>query len=391
MPVTKRKNKLYALALPMIGRRCHWQKLQTSGNADPKVETAIENILKRHHVTGACVQIVRSASAAETFYTGHAALYPRRPVQPNTVFRTASIAKAVCALLVMRLQTLGKLSVQEDISDFWHQTIRNPHHPDVPIPLGSLLSHSSGLQDSPLYFRSFQENIAADALLHDSASYLETKPYEYFRYSNFGAGLIASLLEARLKTSFEELIQRELFEPLGVTATFDLSKTVESRTASSYRVLPPKRTAAFDAVERRKTAEPIDAPNPQRHFLLASGNLFITAGEMARLCMLVMHDGKHNGHVFLDKKSISNLLTPVGCGADRWPGMRHGMGLFTLEDASVSSRKLYGHQGFAYGAVNGVFFDDQGNGFVSLNNGASEQRIGRLSVLNRDLIQVLLP
>ena len=52
---------------------------------------------------------------------------------------------------------------------------------------------------------------------------------------------------------------------------------------------------------------------------------------------------------------------------------------------------LHGHQGFAYGAVNGFFFDDKGNGFVSFNSGASEQRIGRLSLLNRDLIRVLLP
>ena len=67
-------------------------------------------------------------------------------------------------------------------------------------------------------------------------------------------------------------------------------------------------------------------------------------------------------------------------------GLRHGMGLFTLEDQSVSPRRLYGHQGFAYGAVNGVFFDGEGNGFVSFNSGASEQRVGRLSCLNRDLI-----
>ena len=47
---------------------------------------------------------------------------------------------------------------------------------------------------------------------------------------------------------------------------------------------------------------------------------------------------------------------------------------------------LWGHQGFAYGAVNGVFFDKQGNGFASLNSGASEQRCGHLALVNRDLI-----
>jgi hypothetical protein len=67
------------------------------------------------------------------------------------------------------------------------------------------------------------------------------------------------------------------------------------------------------------------------------------------------------------------------------------MGLFLLEDKSVTARRLHGHQGFAYGAVNGFFFDDDGNGFVSFNSGASEARTGRLSCLNKDLIRVFLP
>ncbi|MBN1778141.1 MAG: beta-lactamase family protein [Clostridiales bacterium] len=391
MPVTKRKNYLYSIALPLFGRRCRWKHVNVDGAGNPGTKKAVEHIFKKHHVTGGCVQLIRGGQAAELYYAGNAALRPRRSVRPDTVFRTASIAKAVCALLVMRLQTIGKLSVEEDVSAFWHEKIRNPHHPGVPIPLGSLLSHSSGFRDTPKYFRSFREDITADELLRDGESYLETLPFECFLYSNFGAGLIASLLEARFQVSIEELIQRELFQPLGVEATFDILKTDINRVASGYRVLPPERKAAFDAAQRRETAEPVGAPDPQRHFLLASGNLFITAGEMAKLCLLVIHDGVYKEQKFIGDASLQNLRTPTGGGAERWPGMRHGMGLFALEDESVSPRKLHGHQGFAYGAVNGFFFDDGGNGFVSFNNGASEMRVGRLSCLNRDLIRAILP
>jgi len=68
--------------------------------------------------------------------------------------------------------------------------------------------------------------------------------------------------------------------------------------------------------------------------------------------------------------------------------MRHGMGLLTLDDRAVCSRTLWGHQGFAYGAVNGVFFDEEGSGFVCLNSGVSEQRQGHLAVVNRELIRL---
>ena len=70
--------------------------------------------------------------------------------------------------------------------------------------------------------------------------------------------------------------------------------------------------------------------------------------------------------------------------------MRHGMGLLQLDDAEICGRPLWGHQGFAYGSVNGVFFDGGGNGFAMLNSGASEQRMGHLAMINRDLISLLL-
>lgn len=389
MPVTARKNMLYALALPLFGRRRRWRRAAAGEGGSPETLKALERVWKKHHTVGGCVQLIRGGQTAETYCAGYAALRPRRPVRPDTVFRTASVAKAVCALLVMRLQTLGKLRVDEDISEFWHRPIRNPYHPGVKIPLGSLLSHTSGIKDTPGYFRAFTEDITADALLNDRAGFSEYLPYERFHYSNFGAGLIGSLLETRFGTSFEDLIQRELFQPLGVQATFDIRKADAGRLADGYRVLPGWRPAAFDAQERFRSSAPILAPDPQRHFVLASGNLYITAGEMAKLC-LVMIRGTHAGETFIDGESLKNLRA-AGRGKSEWqPGMRQGMGMFTLEDESVFPRRLYGHQGFAYGAVNGFFFDDGGNGFVSFNSGASELRAGRLSCLNRDLIRILI-
>lgn len=38
--------------------------------------------------------------------------------------------------------------------------------------------------------------------------------------------------------------------------------------------------------------------------------------------------------------------------------------------------------------MNGVFFDEEGSGFVCLNSGVSEQRQGHLAVVNRELIRL---
>ena len=387
MPSKPLKNLLYAAALPMMGRRPQWKHAE--GGSASGLRNAVERVWKRHRLVGGCVQILRAGEAAQLYTAGYANLRPQTPVQSDTVFRTASVAKAVCALLCMRLQTLGKLSVEEDISAFWHKKIRNPHFPDTEIPLGSLLSHTAGMVDSPQYFQSFAGDIPADALLSDSDSFLPQQPYAGFRYSNFAAGLIGSLLESRFQVSLEALMQQELFAPLGVQATFDITAADRGKVADGYRVLPPEKAPAFDAAQRRKAAKAITAPDPQHHFLLASGNLYIAAGEMAKLCQVMIH-GQHEGKPFLNEKSLLDMRKPKAPHVLRAPGMRHGMGLLVLDSPDIWPAPLYGHQGFAYGAVNGFFFDQQGNGMISFNSGASELRAGRLGRLNRDMIRAVL-
>lgn len=391
MPIGNRKNLIYGLALPLVGRRCRWHTATLHGDTETDATAAITRVLKRSHAVGACVQRMKQGALAECYTAGNARLKPDVPVTPDTYFRTASIAKMALSLLVMRMQTLGMLDVQEDISDLWGEPIRNPKHPDTPIPLGSLLSHTSGIADSPLYYSAYEKPVAVDLILRNSATFTYTKPYERFRYSNFASGLIGSLLERRFNRSLEALAQMYVFSPLNVQATFDLATLSGASIADAYRVLPVTKAAAFDAVARFQSASPIDLPDPATHYLLASGSLYITAPGLMRLCMPLVHEGMASDEQFLDARSVTLMRTPTAAWPEPQVRMRHGMGLLEVDDVAIYPARLNGHQGFAYGAVNGVFFDDAGNGFASLNSGASEKRIGHLSCLNRDLIQVLLP
>lgn len=373
MPVGKFKNTAYGLALPFVGKKCEW-----------KPADALEKLLHCHHTVGACVQRFEKGCLTECHAVGFASLQgEKRNVKPETVFRTASVAKMVTALLVFRLQTQGKLHVQEDISAFLGHTVRNPHCPEAPITLGMLLSHTSGIVDSPAYFASFQQPVPLKTLLQDPSAFLPIVPGMAFRYSNLAAGMIGCLLESRFGMCFEELAQKELFEPLGVKATFDASKLDAAVTADSFRVLPAAE--AFSAQKRIQTAVPLDKPDPDMHYLLASGNLFLTASDLAKLTLCAWNgaDG------FLNEESVAMMQKPLLGWPQPEVRMRHGMGLFELDDAKIAAKKLWGHQGFAYGAVNGVFFDADGNGFVCLNSGCSEKRLGHLACINRDLIRLL--
>ncbi len=116
----------------------------------------------------------------------------------------------------------------------------------------------------------------------------------------------------------------------------------------------------------------------------------MTAEGLARLTLPLMGGLGPDGQTFLSPESLLQMKTPTTTWPEPAVRMRHGMGLLEVDDPAVCARRLHGRQGFAYGAVNGVFFDEDGNGFVSLNSGASERRVGHLSCLNRDLIRVCL-
>lgn len=84
------------------------------------------------------------------------------------------------------------------------------------------------------------------------------------------------------------------------------------------------------------------------------------------------------------------MHTPIQPWPEKELRVEHCMGLFRVDDPQAADRLIWGHQGFAYGAVNGLFFDAEGNGFAMLNSGVSEERLGHLARVNLDLIRLLM-
>ena len=372
MPIGSFKNTLYGLALPLIGRKCEWKQTD---------DELLRKVLKRHHTVGACIQRIEKGELKECHAVGYARVQPeKKPVTPETIFRTASVAKMVTALLVFRLQTKGLLNVQQEAGEWLGYPVRSPFYPDAPVTLAMLMSHTSGIVDSPAYFEAFQKHTPLKDLVKDQNAWMPVLPGTAFRYSNLAAGMVGCILEKTTGLSLEALAQQELFQPLGVKATFDLSALDVSLVADSYRVLPS--ALAFDAQKRFDLATPLDQPDPDQHYLLASGNLYLTAADLAKLTLAACNGA--NG--FLDEISLKQMQTPLLGWPEKEVPMKHGMGLLQINDAKIYPEPLWGHQGFAYGAVNGVFFDAQGNGFVCLNSGTSERRTGHLAMINRDLI-----
>ena len=184
--------------------------------------------------------------------------------------------------------------------------------------------------------------------------------------------------------SVETLMQETVFAPLQVRATYYPQKT-EGLLADACRILPPQKGPNFDAEKRKSRPLPPAEINPEAHYALAHGNLCLSAFDLAKLGVAGMTPG------FLTEESLSEMRRIIQPFGDRANNLSQGVGTFILQEPRISPRPIYGHQGMAYGAVHGVFFDPEiKKGLAILTTGASEARCGVLADLNFDLISLFL-
>ena len=393
MPIGELKNSLYACGVGLLGLRSRCDEIIQCGpdgslETDPTIR--LRQIWRGSHVIGGGVATLANGRPDALYLSGLKRLKPREPVTETTVFRTASIAKLAAALLVMCLHQEGRLSVDEDVSAFLGYKLRNPLYPEQPILLKHLLSHSSGIVDTPAYERSYRQPTALDDLLRrDPQAFSAYAPGAKYQYSNLGAGTIAAMLELRFGRSFEAMMQELVFAPLGVTGTFDLSTVDPERMTDIYRILPASATPRFDGRARIAKAKPLTEPDPQWHYTAGIGNLYITPRELAKLGLPLIEANAEGDAAFLTRETLRLMKTPMV----RYPGdelsIWHCLGLMQYTPKGQSP--LYGHQGFAYGCVNGLFIRDENRrGFASLNSGCSEHRAERLGTINRKLAELFL-
>ena len=99
-------------------------------------------------------------------------------------------------------------------------------------------------------------------------------------------------------------------------------------------------------------------------------------------------NGVYRHQSYLSPASMDAMTAAHASYGDIAPTLSYGLGLLLINDPALSPRRILGHQGFAYGCVNGAFYEEgTGRRVVLLNGGASEARLGRLGRINRDILR----
>lgn len=311
---------------------------------------------------------------------------PKRVVTPATVFRAASITKMVTAACVLRLAEKGLLRLEDRIFDRL-PTALPAEHPLRAATVEQVLCHRSGLRDTPAYEAAFARGDTYDAILADASASWGT-PGGDFAYCNLGFGLLGSLIETVTGECLEAVYQREVFVPLEMNATLDVTQADKEHTLPISRVLPYRAKRAWQVEAAAGKARPLAQPDPLHHFGYAAGSLYTDAASLDHFLTMLVQHGEYQGQCYLSSASIDAMTTAHASYGSIAPTLAYGLGLLLINDPALSPRRILGHQGFAYGCVNGAFYEEgTGRRVILLNGGASEARMGRLGRINRDILR----
>jgi CubicO group peptidase (beta-lactamase class C family) len=187
---------------------------------------------------------------------GCADLGTKRPAEPDTGYRVASITKTVTATLALQLVERGKLRLDEPITRYlaWLK----PSLGRSGVTVRHLLTHSSGLIRDGSCEWGDQEFLDRDALRRDvSAQASVAEPSVGFNYSNVAYALLGEIVEELSGRSFGSAVNRGVVRPLGLVATGTrLTPRLRSSLATGYHHRRPGEPYRAAPVSEARAFEP---------------------------------------------------------------------------------------------------------------------------------------
>jgi CubicO group peptidase (beta-lactamase class C family) len=196
------------------------------------LDSAIQSLMEQYGLPGASLAVARNGRLVLARGYGLADRDLKIPVQPDSIFRTASVSKPITSAAVLKLAQDGKLSLdgplvpllggdRASIMDSrWNeitvrQVLQDSGGWDAQMTVDPL-SDAQALTAMGLAVP-ITAPVSFDAVLHTMESHpLQFTPGSRFSYSNFGYELLTRLIEQVAGMGYEEYVRQTIFEPLGI-------------------------------------------------------------------------------------------------------------------------------------------------------------------------------
>ena len=268
---------------------------------------------------------------------GFADIESGKPMQTDSIFRIASMTKAITSVAVMILYERGYFQLNDPVSDFIpafanprvavsydeHGTVTETRPAARDIRIIDLLSHSSGISygfiDQPLQ-RSYIaagviDGVTAKSIkLADVMRKLAGQPLLFDPGSRFAYGLNTDLLgylvEVVSRKPLDQFFQEEIFTPLGMRDThFYLPENKADRLVTLYAFVDELRVS--DGTEADiKLDNPRYPVEGAKSYFSGGAGLSSTALDYGRFVTMLLNEGELDGQRVLSRKSVELMAAP---------------------------------------------------------------------------------
>jgi CubicO group peptidase (beta-lactamase class C family) len=253
-----------------------------------------------------------------------------RPVTASTQFRLASLSKSFTALAVLQLVDAGRVDLDAPIRRYLPTfTVADAAAADR-ITVRDLLNQTSGLADA-----GFDPNDGRSTTISSRLAALRTAqpvagPGSEFHYFDPNYQVLAALVQTIAGTPFADHLDRQVFEPLG------MSSTLTAPTTQAATALAPRLARGHVLVFGQPVArDELDG------FAAGSTGVVSTAEDMARWLIAQVNGGQVGSRRVLSEEGVQMMHTPPS-GIDTnyamgWTVPGPGNGPVRLEHTGVLS------------------------------------------------------
>ncbi|MDR6785351.1 CubicO group peptidase (beta-lactamase class C family) [Pedobacter africanus] len=194
---------------------------------DLMVERAVRPYIQKGNTCGLVLAVINKGHVRKYSYGSVNKTVKQLPDAAQTIFEIGSVTKTFNTLVLAQEVVAGKMKLNDPINLYLPDSIPALKFRDQPITLQHLANHTSGFPRLPANifnakvdpkdpYKHYTPDSLYSFLMHYQPSVM---PGSVFSYSNYGAGVLGTILERRLNRSFEELIQSRICKPLGMNHT----------------------------------------------------------------------------------------------------------------------------------------------------------------------------
>jgi N-acyl-D-amino-acid deacylase len=331
-------------------------------------DRSITSLMAAHHVPGAAIAVARGGKLVVARAYGLADRERQTAVQPDSLFRIASVSKPLTAVAILKLVEEGRLDLDAKAFSILDRLqppngrAADPRLRDITIR--QLLQHTGGwdrdISGDPIDMgvpAARALNVAAPVSPTDLVRYMMGQPLDFtpgerFAYSNLGYVILGRVIEAVTRMPYEEYVKMAVLAPAGIRRTRLGRSTLAGRAEGEvkYYDLPGNRLV-WTSVRGGDPVVPAPYANPMETWE-ACGAWISSAVDLVRFALSL--DPKSGHTLLLQPGTLERMLgdrvsmPPPSAGMDRNFARFYSLG-WLIDVHGEGEEPVWAHMGAGLG------------------------------------------